>query len=124
MLNAELRKEDGILIVSPGDALQASDFEQLSTRVDPFIEENGALNGLMIYTESFPGWENFAGLVSHIKFVKNHHKHIKKVAAVTDSGIASFLPNRGWNPSTVQIGTWSSANNRFSSSSWRHLPGA
>ena len=93
MLNAELRKEDGILIVSPDDALQASDFEQLSTRVDPFIEENGELNGLMIYTESFPGWDDFAGLVSHIKFVKNHHKHIKKVAAVTDSGIASFLPN-------------------------------
>ena len=92
MLNSELRKEDGILIVSPDEALQASDFEQLASRVDPFIEENGSLNGLMIYTESFPGWENFAGLVSHIKFVKNHHKQIKKVAAVTDSGIAPVFP--------------------------------
>ena len=92
MLNSELLKEDRILIVSPDDALEASDFERLASHIDPFIEENGSLNGLMIYTESFPGWENFAGLVSHIKFVKNHHKQIKKVAAVTDSGIASFLP--------------------------------
>lgn len=92
MLNSELLKEDGILIVSPEEALQASDFEQLASSIDPFLEDNGSLNGLMIYTESFPGWDNFAGLVSHIKFVKNHHKHIKKIAAVTDSGIASIFP--------------------------------
>ena len=92
MLNSELLKEDGILIVSPKEALQASDFEQLASSIDPFIEDNGSLNGLMIYTETFPGWDNFAGLVSHIKFVKNHHKNIKKVAAVTDSGIVSALP--------------------------------
>ena len=92
MLKSELLKEDGILVVSPEDALQASDFEQLASSIDPFIEDNGALNGLMIYTESFPGWDNFAGLVSHIKFVKNHHQKINKVAAVTDSGFLSILP--------------------------------
>ncbi|WP_455219454.1 STAS/SEC14 domain-containing protein [Kaarinaea lacus] len=92
MLKSELLKDDGILVVLPEDALQASDFEQLASSIDPYIEDNGVLNGLMIYTESFPGWDNFAGLVSHIKFVKNHHKVIKKVAAVTDSAIAPALP--------------------------------
>ena len=80
------------MIVSPKGALQAIDFEQLAKSIDPYIEDNGSLNGLMIYTESFPGWDNFAGIVSHIKLVKNHHKYIKKIATVTDSGIASVLP--------------------------------
>lgn len=92
MLNSELLKEDGILIVSPQEALQSSDFEQLAESIDPYIEDNSSLNGLMIYTESFPGRDNFAGLVSHIKFVKNHHKYIKKIAAVTDTDIAKVFP--------------------------------
>jgi hypothetical protein len=33
--------------------------------------------GLMIYTKSFPGWENFAAFLSHIQFVKNHQRKAK-----------------------------------------------
>jgi hypothetical protein len=31
--------------------------------------------------------------ITHLQFVRNHHKHIKKVAAVTDSAVASSLPH-------------------------------
>lgn len=58
--------------------------------VDLYIEANAGLNGLMIYTESFPGWEDFAALISHFRFVKDHHRKIKKVALVTDSKLASL----------------------------------
>ena len=92
MLKHELMKEEGILVVMPEGALESGDFEQLSREVDPYIEETGRLKGLMIYTESFPGWDNLAALMSHIKFVKNHHQQIEKVAAVTDSGFLSVLP--------------------------------
>lgn len=60
--------------------------------VNPYIESHGKLHGLMIYIESFPGWDNFAGLVGHMQFVKDHHHHIDKVATVTDGGILSALP--------------------------------
>ena len=92
MLKHELMKEEGILVVMPEDALESGDFEQLSRDVDPYIDETGRLKGLMIYTEAFPGWDNLAALMSHIKFVKNHHQQIEKVAAVTDSGFLSVLP--------------------------------
>ena len=46
----------------------------------------------MIYVESFPGWDSFAALVSHIRFVKDHNKRIQRVAAVTDSGFLSTIP--------------------------------
>lgn len=92
MLDHELLLEQGILIVTPKGPLEEADFQSLSEVVDPYIESKGRLNGLMIYTESFPGWNDFSGLVSHMKFVKDHQKFISKVAAVTDSGILSIMP--------------------------------
>jgi hypothetical protein len=92
MIHHELLRDQGILIVSPQGPLEKVDFEMLAQVVDPFIASKGKLNGLMIYTESFPGWSDFAALVTHLKFVKNHHQHITKVAAVTDSGFLSILP--------------------------------
>ena len=92
MLNDELLHNEKILIVIPDGPLESSDFARLANEIDPFIEEKGKLNGLMIYTESFPGWNDFAALVSHLKFVKIHHQRIERVAAVTDSGFWSILP--------------------------------
>ncbi len=92
MLHYEFLQDDGILIVTPDGPLTSSDFERLAMDVDPLIEEKNKINGLMIYVESFPGWNDFAALVSHLKFVKNHHQNIGRVAAVTDSGFLSILP--------------------------------
>ena len=92
MIHHELLAEERILVVTPEAALEKADFDKLREIVDPFIAEHGPLAGLMICVESFPGWENFAGLMSHLRFVKDHHRLIKKVAAVTDSGFLSILP--------------------------------
>jgi tRNA U38,U39,U40 pseudouridine synthase TruA len=92
MLKYELNRTESILILKPEGPLEATDFEKLAREVDPFIIENGTINGLMIYTKSFPGWENFEAFVSHVKFVKNHHQEIKKIAAVTSSNFLSIMP--------------------------------
>ena len=92
MLHTEFLQDDSILIVTPDGPLTSSDFDRLAMEVDPFIEEKNKINGLMIYVESFPGWNDFAALVSHLKFVKNHHQSIGRVATVTDSGFLSILP--------------------------------
>ncbi len=92
MLNYELNRADDILILEPLGPLQSTDFEKLVQEVDPYILEKGKLNGLMIYSKSFPGWDDFAAFLSHMKFVKNHHRKIKKIAAVTDSGFISIMP--------------------------------
>jgi hypothetical protein len=88
----EVMLDEKILVITPEETLKATDFESLAREVDPYIEAMGTLNGLMIYSESFPGWENFAALLSHIKFIKEHQHNIKKVAAVTDSGFLSIMP--------------------------------
>jgi len=92
MLDYELHRAEGILILKPGGPLESTDFEKLVRDVDPYIGEKGKLNGLMIYVKSFPGWDNFAAFLSHMKFVKNHHQKVKKIAAVTGSGFLSIMP--------------------------------
>ncbi len=90
MLSVTIDEADYIAILEPDGPLSKSDFESATRIVDPYIEKNGQLNGLIIHTESFPGWDSFAALASHLKFVKEHHKNITRVALSTDSVIGNF----------------------------------
>ena len=93
MLAFHINAIDGILSLEPSGPLQASDFEALAQDVDPYIENNGMLNGLLIHAPSFPGWSDFAAFLSHIRFVKSHQQYIKRIAAVSDSRVLSVLPD-------------------------------
>jgi hypothetical protein len=92
MLKFELLRDRGVLIVTPNGSLEKADFERLAKEVDPFIASKGKLTGLLIYTESFPGWDSLGALVSHLKFVADHHRQIARIAAVTDSGFRKIIP--------------------------------
>ena len=70
MLNTILNKDNGILILQPHGALKREDFDNAVKVIDPFIEEHGKLNGIIIYTKLFPGWEDFAALYRHLTFIK------------------------------------------------------
>jgi hypothetical protein len=85
MIDYTLDAEHSILEVRPTAALDKEDFAGLAKAVDPHIEANGDLAGLIISAPSFPGWDSFGALVTHFRFVRDHHKHVKKVAVVTDS---------------------------------------
>ena len=92
MIKHQFLKDEGILIIEPAGSLQKRDFDALSAIVDPYIEQNGKLDGLVIHAESFPGWHDFTSLLAHIRFVKDHHSLIDRVAAVADDGIVAVLP--------------------------------
>jgi SpoIIAA-like len=93
MIHFELLRDRGILVVTPQGPLEKADFELVGQEVDPFIAAKGKLTGLMIYAKSFPGWKNFEGLLSHFKFVREHQRHIERVAAVTDSEFLAIMPS-------------------------------
>ena len=92
MLDYELQRAEGLLVIRPRGPLQADDFTSLAAVVDPYVEAHGHLRGLMIEASAFPGWDNFAALVSHVRFVRDHHRVIRKIAAVSDSPILSIAP--------------------------------
>lgn len=93
MINIEIDEKNGIAFLSPDEKLSEADFRSAANVIDPYIEQNKKLNGLIISTENFPGWESFAGLLSHLSFVKNHHKKVKYVALVTNSPLGSLAEN-------------------------------
>lgn len=92
MIDAQLLRKEGILVVAPIDRLQKTDFERLRLLVDPYIEEHGGLTGLLIDAETFYGWDDFSSMLSHIRFARNHQKNIERVAAVTDNSFLAVLP--------------------------------
>ena len=92
MLAHELIRDKGILVLRPQGPLEAGDFESVGKLVDPYIAQTGVLHGVMIEASSFPGWDSFAALVSHLQFVRDHHRLITKIAAVSDSAVLSIAP--------------------------------
>ena len=90
MLAHELLRDRGILLLRPQGPIQTGDFESIAKSVDPYIEQTGGLRGVMIEAPSFPGWDSFAAFVSHLRFVRDHHKLITKIAVVSDSGVLSI----------------------------------
>ncbi|SDB16281.1 SpoIIAA-like [Desulfonatronum thiosulfatophilum] len=87
MIEHTLDEQRSVLHVRPSGPLREEDFEILARKVDPFIKRSGGLRGLLIETADFPGWTDTAAALRHIRFVRNHHREIDKVAIVTDSPI-------------------------------------
>lgn len=90
MLNVTLDKTNHIAVLEPDGPLSESDFKAASAKVDALIHESGKLNGIVVHARSFPGWDSFAAMVSHLRFVKDHHRKLSRVALATDS-VAAHL---------------------------------
>jgi hypothetical protein len=90
MLNITLDEQNKIATIEPVGKLSGPDFLSAVNIIDPLINDVGKLNGLIISSEKFPGWQDFSAFVSHLSFVKEHHKKIAYIALVTDTPIANL----------------------------------
>src|SRR5262245_41939424 len=86
MLEYRLDEAQAILYLRPKSALSAEDFAALGRTVDPFLEKTGgALAGIVVEVDAFPGWDSFGALAAHLRFVRDHHRRVRKIAVVTDA---------------------------------------
>jgi hypothetical protein len=85
MIEYHLDTEHSILHVQPKSAIEQDDFVKLAKAVDPHIEATGGLSGLIIETPGFPGWRSLGAMINQFRFVRDHHKRIKRIGVVTDS---------------------------------------
>ena len=51
----------------------------------------GKLTGLLIEARSFPGWDSFGALIQHLKFLRDHHRKIDRVAVFLASADAGYI---------------------------------
>ena len=92
MIEVQLFRDEGVAVVIPSGALAAADFAEIAALVDPYIEANGELKGLMIVADRFPGWESLGALIDHVRFVRDHHKLVRRIAVVSDGATLTILP--------------------------------
>jgi hypothetical protein len=78
-------------VLSPNGSLEKADFEWLCRSIDSYIAENGKLTGLVVCVKSFPGWESLGTMFAHLKFVRDHHRKIGRIAAVTDRELLRIM---------------------------------
>jgi hypothetical protein len=92
MIKYHIMDAEGILVLEPVSALSAEDFRDLTSSVDAYLAEHPTLHGMLIHAQHFPGWESFPGLSAHLRFVREHHKRIERIALVTDSPLGTVAP--------------------------------
>jgi len=109
MIEHTLDTAHSILYVRPKSSLEQGDFVQLAKAVDPYIAETGDLAGLIIEASTFPGWESLGAMAAHFRFVRDHHKHIKKIGLVTNSVIGNVAQRLASHFVSAQIRNFSAA---------------
>jgi len=90
MLDYRLDAARSILYLRPNAALRKEDFAALAKTVDPHIEATGGLAGIVLDIKAFPGWESIGAMAAHFRFVREHHKKVKKIGLVTDAKIGAL----------------------------------
>jgi len=94
-VSQRLLSDKGVIVVEVTQALRARDFDELAATADTWIEAHGHLQGLVIHARRFPGWENLGGLIRHVRFVRDHHRKIKRIALSADGELATLAPRLG-----------------------------
>jgi hypothetical protein len=92
MLDFSVDAERSIVHLRPKAALAKEDFAVLAKAVDPHIEAKGGLAGIIVEIAQFPGWESLGAMAAHFKFVREHHRKVRKIAIVTDAKIGEIAP--------------------------------
>lgn len=93
MLHHQIDMEKGLLSLEPEGPLTSDDFEQVAEAVDAYLEAHEKLHGILIHAHKFPGWKNFTSMLDHLRFVRDHHRRVERVAVVSDSTFLTYLPS-------------------------------
>ena len=88
----ELSAHHDYWLIEPRGPLSRDDFAAIAKQIDPVIESAGRVDGLIIKTRTFPGWEGLGDLIEHFRFIRDHHRAIDRVALVTDTPLAQVFP--------------------------------
>ncbi|MFR9727805.1 STAS/SEC14 domain-containing protein [Saccharopolyspora sp. MS10] len=84
--------ESQVLVVEVTQPLRAPDFDALARSADHWLETHDELAGVVVHARDFPGWENVGSLLRHVRFVRDHHRKVRKVALAADSELAGLVP--------------------------------
>ncbi len=93
MIQVSADMNQGLVLIKVTGKLEEDELQEAAgPLVDEIIAEQGQVSGVLIDATGFDGWDGLPSLLSHLKFVKHHHKHIRKVALVGNKTWQSLGP--------------------------------
>ncbi len=90
MLVTQIRR-GGILEVEPKGSLSVNDFNALAAEIDAMDSRDETLSGILIRSETFPGYEHLTDISAHARFINEYGNRVPKVAVCSESAVAAFL---------------------------------
>jgi hypothetical protein len=88
-----LLPESGVLVAEVSEPLRAQDFDALAATAQKWLATHDGLQGIVLHTRKFPGWQNTAALRRHIRFVRDHQRKVRRIAVATNSRLADVAPH-------------------------------
>jgi hypothetical protein len=70
-------------VLEPSGSLTRKDFAALVERFNAKVNATDRIPNLVVHTRDFPIWADFAALLGHLRFIREHHKLVGKVALVS-----------------------------------------
>jgi hypothetical protein len=80
------------LLLEPSGALNQRDLDALADRFDARALATGRTPNLVVWAESFPAWTELAALLKHLRFIRTHHRLVRRVAIVSDARAMVLAP--------------------------------
>lgn len=87
----------GSLVLEPTGSLNRGDLDRLSAAFDVVVATTGRAPNLLIHAPRFPAWADFHTLLQHLRFIRQRHRAVARVALVSDAralDVASFVARR------------------------------
>jgi hypothetical protein len=81
----------GVLVIDVDRPVRAQDIDAVATTTDDWLATHAELPGIVVHARSFPGWENLAGMLHHLRFVRDHHRRVRRVGVAADGRSATVL---------------------------------
>jgi hypothetical protein len=82
----------GCFVLEPSGALTRRDLDALTERFDATVAATDRVPNLVVRAESFPTWTDLAALLKHLRFIRAHHRMVRKVALVSDARALDLAP--------------------------------
>ena len=79
-------------VLEPSGSLRKADLDALTERFNARVARADRSRTWSSTRRSFPTWSDFARAAEHIRFIRDHHRQIEKVALVSDARILDFAP--------------------------------
>ncbi len=92
-ISHHLLPQSQVLVIEVEHPLRATDFDALGLTADSWLATHEQLAGVVVHAREFPGWENLGSLLRHVRFVRDHHRKVRRVALAADSKLASLVPH-------------------------------